>query len=777
MSTWSRALAFVVVLAFFLAHAQAEDEPKKDDGTKAEDTQPKKKTYGTRVGSGVGREQMWPAATAEEWKKPVLIQFQRTWEDARAISKQTGKPILCCINMDGEIASEHYAGVRYRQPEIAELYKPYVCVIASVYRHNPRDYDDQGRRILCPRFGSVTCGEHITIEPILYDKFLDGRRIAPRHIGVEDGEQEMYDVFYAWDTDSVFETIREGVVGRPPPTPLARGDMSLEEQVASPDVEDRRAVEQAYAEGSRAQREALLAAAATAGEQAPVELLRLALRGRDGQLVRRARQVLAGARGQGAVDLLVEQLAEPLEPDERDSLLAALEDMGEDSPRARTVAVVHRGLAGSSTAVDAAGWLASFEGEPVAEVEGPRDDARRSTDRQLVERQAEILASPDADAQLRLAEAFLATAWEETQGDEEYARLLYLDARRVADLAAELGAYGWRVDSLQAVAAWYLGQEEEARELAVAAVEGGLPTGTDDWNTMVTLALFAQARQEAIRAALRAKEPWPRDWIADVHATCLVLARHPHGTSEQIAAHHDFLRGLGAPGQARDVLEAGLARFPDDWGLHERLRRQVLVEEGVDALEAVYADRLTDPGADPVLGWYAAQASFVAAEFHRRAGHTAEAVAAYDRAIERFEADIAARPDARDGADHQVALALAGKARLAFEAGDDEAAVAGLVASFDRFAEAAATLDGLNLSPADTARTVRAHLAMLHAQEDADETPTAARLARLEAAMDALDPRLLQLPAYEKEVPPPSEDDPPKRQPRGVGRRQRLFGG
>ena len=87
-------------------------------------------------GLRIGREQMWPAPTAEDWKKPCLITWQRTWEDAQAVSKETGRPILVCINMDGEIASEHYAGVRYRQPEIAALYEPYVTVIASVYRHS-----------------------------------------------------------------------------------------------------------------------------------------------------------------------------------------------------------------------------------------------------------------------------------------------------------------------------------------------------------------------------------------------------------------------------------------------------------------------------------------------------------------------------------------------------------------------------------------------------------------------------------------------------------------
>ena len=96
------------------------------------------------------------------------------------LSQQTKRPILVCVNMDGEIASEHYAGVRYRDPEIAKLWEPYVCVMASVYRHTPRDHDDQGRRIPCPRLGHVTCGEHIAMEAVVYEKFLDGKRISPR---------------------------------------------------------------------------------------------------------------------------------------------------------------------------------------------------------------------------------------------------------------------------------------------------------------------------------------------------------------------------------------------------------------------------------------------------------------------------------------------------------------------------------------------------------------------------------------------------------------------
>src|SRR5688572_23916359 len=73
--------------------------------------------------------------TEEDWAKPCLITWQRTWEDALEVSRETRKAILICVSMDGEPASEHYAGKRYRDPAIAKLYEPYVCVIASVYRH------------------------------------------------------------------------------------------------------------------------------------------------------------------------------------------------------------------------------------------------------------------------------------------------------------------------------------------------------------------------------------------------------------------------------------------------------------------------------------------------------------------------------------------------------------------------------------------------------------------------------------------------------------------
>ncbi|HEX9794441.1 MAG TPA: hypothetical protein VGC54_10705 [Planctomycetota bacterium] len=702
---------------------------------------------------GLTREQMWPAPTAEDWAKPVRIVFQRSFEDAETVSKETGKAILVCVNMDGEIASEHYAGIRYRQPEIAKLYVPYVCVIASVYRHNPRDYTSAGERILCPRFGSVTCGEHITMEPIVYDRFLDDRRIAPRHIAVELDGKEIYDVFYAWDTDSVFAAIREGIENRPTPPEVLPRDRSLPDRVASRDLADRDAVEAAYRGGDRAIRLALLEAAAAQIQAAPIDLLRLGLADPDFELNTLAREALARADAPQAVDLITDTLGQLLEPAERQTLIDALVRIGASSPRARMLGAVHQGLAERSGAIDVEGWNRALEGgssyAPAAgwSALGAELDANSKLARAL----------PDsADARLALAESFLAMAVDpETvelrssnpRARSQHARLTLEDAQRTAREAEGLGASGWRVDAVQAIAAHYLGQPEKAQARAEAAVRA-LPTGAEGWNAMAVLAIFAGARQQAIATAVAAKEEWPPEWMSDVHATYSVLSHHPLCSDAQVTAHYDFLLGVAAKAPAEAVLDDGLRRFPDSWDLHERLRRAILARDGLDGLEPAYAARLAAADAPANLEWFTGYASLVTAGFHRRAGRYANARAAYDRAIAHYEQGILDNPATRENSDHYVALALAGRAHVAFEAADYARAVDDLLASFARKPDAAASHDGLGFSPVSTAKLLRARLLEAEATELAG---------RLQAALDALDPALLELPAYETIDVRPSE--------------------
>jgi tetratricopeptide (TPR) repeat protein len=712
------------------------------------------------IPQGSSRESMWYPPTAEDWQKPVLITFQRTFDDALRVSEETGKPILVCVNMDGEIASEHYAGVRYRDPEKARLYEPYVCVIASVYRHNPRDHDDEGRRILCPRFGSVTCGEHIWIEPIVYEKFLDGRRIAPRHIMVEQGKQEVFDIYYAFDTDSVFRTIQEHAREVPP---VPQTDLAIPERVASADVKDRIAVETAYAKGTAGERRTILQSVLSHSEIDHVDVLRLALFGLDLDLARIARQALAQSSSESAIDLIVEVLRTPLEAGERELLVAALDRLGREFPRAATLAAVHQGLSARSTEVDSAGWSTALTG-----AEYPAPTEWETLTQRVESQQRRLSAAPqDPATQVELAEAALSLAVDpktaqvlsqDTRTRSDYSALQFEDARTAALEAERLGAKGWRVEAVLALSSWYLGDRDEAWRRAEIAVRE-LPTGEPSWNAMGVLALFAQSRQRAILRAVREQTEWPRQWMADVHDTYDVLATHPFGADYHVVAHYDFLRRLGATAEAWRVIDRGLQRFPQSWMLHDRLRGRVLEEKGVAGLEEVYARLLEREDAGPEIEWYAGYAGLVAAEYHRRGGDRPQAEQAYTAAIAHFENAILSSPGSRDSSDHYVAMALAGKARCAFEGGDLERATRTLLAAFARKPEAASSLDGLNLSAIDTANVLRARLLADGRQDLANE---------LREGIDALDPRHLLLPAYEQDLP----GDPSNARRANRGRRQ-----
>ncbi len=725
-------LASLLFGALFLAPlALGEDEPP---------APAKKRTYGTRAGSGVGREGMWPAPTAEDWAKPCLLTFQRTWADAVAVSKATGKPILCCINMDGEIASEHYAGKRYRDPVIAELYKPYVCVIASVYRHTPRDHDDEGRRILCPRFGSVTCGEHIAIEPILFKKFLDGRRIAPRHIMVGLDGKEIYDVYYVNDTAGVFDAIRDGPDKVPPPkTDLVRGDRPILDRVGSRDVRDRAAVEQAYLAGNKALRAKLLAKAAEHADAAPLDLLRLGVRGLDVDMAKLARAALMKTTDAAATPLISDALQAPMEGSERDALIAALKRLGQGSSLARWLAGVHAGLSGGKGAVDPRAWAEAF-----GKGTYPAPRAREGgLDAQAEDEARAAYEHPDApEPRLAFAASTLELALETRRTyatnpnlGARIARHLYADARRAGLEAEKLGAKGWRVNAVIGLAAYYGGDRPEGYARAAAAMKD-LPPGDASWFSYAIVTVYAESRWKAIKKKVKANEPWQPQWLTDLHAAYAVLQQHPLGTDDQVVWHYEFLTWLGAHRKAGAVLRTGLGRFKTSVALHERLRARLLRRVGPAGLEAAYVKMRKDRPADTdALLPSAAAASVEAAQQYRRANRLREALAAYGRAIERYEQALAAGRLTKEAADAALALALAGRARTAYQLDDDAYALRDILASLTRSPDTAGTRDGMGVNPGETAQMLHARLVKRESEADA---------ARLQAALEKIDPELLR---------------------------------
>jgi hypothetical protein len=684
---------------------------------------------------------MWPAPTDADWAKPVLITWQRSWEDAVAVAKETGRAILVCINMDGEIASEHYAGVRYRQPEIAALYEPYVCVIASVYRHNARDFDDQGQRIPCPRFGGVTCGEHIAIEPGIFERFCDGQRVAPRHIMVEldasaAGMREVYDVYYRNDTASVFGDIKKGIDERPPaPAPKVRGDRPVVERVASRHVEDRQAVEKAYAGGDAAQRKALLEAAARHPDAAQLDLLRLAVFGLDPALSKSAREALTQTKDAGAAPLVAEALSVPLEAGERDKLIGTLKRLGETSVLARWLAVVHQGLDGKAPPVDPAGWA---DGKPPAYT--PAYEVG-SLPQHLEAKVHAARTSQDPVAQLEVSEAALQLALEAPStyaADPRRARLveraLLNDALQAAREAERLGAQGWRLEAAATLAAYYAGDLDAAYQRAERAMKV-LPAGDGTWSSMALLTVFAESRWKAIKKATKEKLDFPPEWLTDVHAAYAVLLKHPLGTEDQVLWHHDLMDWLGAGQQSERILTEGLKRWDASAALHARLRAHVLRTKGAHALEPVYDALRKGPDATPTMDAYAGLASTAVAEQYRRLRRPELALEAYQRAMAHWEE--AAKGDVRhaETARAAVALARAARARVLYQQGRDPEALEEMLAAFQGAPEAAGTRDGMGITPGETAQ-------MLYARLKTGGQAEAAQ--RLEAALRAIDPELLR---------------------------------
>ena len=113
------------------------------------------------------------------------IHWERNLADALALARAEGRPLLLAVNMDGESASDRIVREEYRDPKFVAATRNYVCVVASLFRHNPRDYDDACRRIPCPRLGCCPCGEHMALDPALCEQLLAaGKPVTPRQIAM-----------------------------------------------------------------------------------------------------------------------------------------------------------------------------------------------------------------------------------------------------------------------------------------------------------------------------------------------------------------------------------------------------------------------------------------------------------------------------------------------------------------------------------------------------------------------------------------------------------------
>ncbi len=656
----------------------------------------------------------WVRATEAQRAQPPLMAWQRSLEDAQALAAASGKPLLICVNMDGEPACESIAWYYYREPAFAALARGFVCVLASPDRRNPRDYDGRGRRIVDPKFGRLINWEHQSIEPTLYERYFNGRRVAPRHVGVSPSGEVLFDVFLVGDLSPVEEQLRtHGVLG---PLPAAEDEAAL---LASPDAAHRERLEAGFLLADAAERARLagLALDPARRTQHP-DLLRLALCDPDPAVAAAARAAVVAAPE--LVTPLLFGVAWRRAPTEqtRTAVVAAAEArlaaMSEDDEGAAQLAASVRGWRGLLASVDwldVDAWCARLAAADAAPIPSRTPDDLAALDVRIEQLEAGV-AADDGDGGLRLE---LAAANMEyaliRAADGKDPSFLLLDARSHAQAAAEVGAPRARASAYVAWSSYLLNELEAAAPAARDAVSG-LEEEAQTELACQALEVLAQCRTRDLYAAMSAGDEWPATWVAELAAVHRVLRAHPLATEAQLRAGLELLGQIDAGGVAVDAAVAAVARMPWSQTLHEQLRGAVLAGPGPRGMTPAYASLEIATDQRATVDWYQGLAELVAAEQLVRDREPVAALAGYVHSLASFDRAVAAAPAFADSAHHYQALAWAGSATLYGERGEWAAAAHAAARGLGLREATGDSEDGLGRTPRQRARDVLEQLAV-----------------------------------------------------------------
>lgn len=671
----------------------------------------------------------WPVATEADRAKPALVPWQRSLDDALALSQQTGRPLLVCVNMDGETASDALALVRYKDADFVELMRGFVPVLASPDRHTVRDRDDRGRRVVDPRFGRLVDSEHIDIEPLVYERYFDGNRVAPRHVGIAPDGSKLFDLYLLRSFAPLEEKLAQHGLAEsaaaPPSEPPLSDPAAL---LASPAAAHREAVEALFVTGTSIQQQSLARAAYEAGRATEQpELLWLALH-----------SPLAEVRTAGALELAenVERAPRELvgralaEPSARAAVIEALATKLAEEPWSARAIAAYEGLQSSSAFVDPQLWGIALAWAPATVPESADPDLVNAK----LARLDRLLSGEPENNELAMAftSSMLALADIEAQAGRN-PTFLYEDARAKAlEIAARTDAASdARPLALAAWAAHQLGDFEAAGQAAESALPHLLPwAGTP--LAARTLSILADVRLRKIYARIGADESFPASWVADFDACHAALREHPLDAAPDVVTWYDALGTLDVRLDQPEVLRRALARFPEDNDLHQRLRGWATWTGGAEALAEVYDDLELPADSEASWTWFEALAQFLAAERGLENGMRWHPFAreTYDASIASFEAAIALEPDYADTSLHYVALAHGALARIALEQSDLLRAAAHASAALAARPASAELEDGLGQTPADTAQRVYRALR----SEEALAEPREALRTALEAA-------------------------------------------
>ena len=665
-----------------------------------------------------------------------LMPWQRNLTDALALQKATGKPLLICVNDDGESASERLARQYYRNPEWVKLVEGFIPLIASPGQRMPRDYDDYGRRIQDRRFGRVLNSEIISGEPELYRRFFNGRRVAPRHIGVSKDGKILFDIYLTNDLEVITDNLRKH--GKPGALPAPKNE---DELWNSPDASYRAQLEKRFVDGGVGERIGMTLRA-LAGATVHVEILRMAVF--SGQRDVQSAAAIACARRPDAVPVeLLMSLYAVLDANEQSLLRPAFGRLGAGAtPKnsqamvARRLSRVFEGLAQPSRRFDVPRMRIASTLQAPASYKAPANDEIDALETRLTMLEQAMRQRPKdplvheaiAAASLRYARVRIA--------QKQDPSLLLQDVEAAAKAAGDRPV-------AQAYAAWaafLLSDFDKALAWSEAALPGlGAQLGAElgketlriycESKTRKLYSLIANENAAIGDAANGTKNAKPvselgGDWsaadVADLVAANEVQIAHPLADESTWHAYINVLGGLQAFGHQHEILRQALARFPVSGKLHEYLRDLILRDFGARALEGAYANFRAPRSLRPTVDWYAGLASLFAAERDVADQRSRAALGAYRRCIERFESSYAEQQGFRDSATHYMAFAYAGRARLLVAAGSLREAAAAIRNAIKIRPASAGSTDGLGKSPKQSASDILRALRSAGDEDEAD---------------------------------------------------------
>ena len=631
--------------------------------------------------------------------QPARIEWQRSLNDALAVQKETGLPLLVVVNMDGEVFNDRFAGQTYLEPAFVESTRGYVCVVASHDRHTQRDYDALGRRIECPRFPGCTCSEHKNIEPELFARFFNNTRNAPRHLGVSKEGKVLFDRFLDQSMDTAIEAIAQH---RGKPKDKQPGD-TLDELLTRRDAKGRRTLEQMYEKGDQALKRKILAAAATAKNE-PFDLLRIALRDDDHAIFHAAATALAAVATKDSLIDLEDALARTDEAAVAKALQTRLGEIGKTDKGTQRL---QAHFAENSDAKFAAPWrnewtAAAFDAS-----------SRESIEAVLDKCEAKLREKPDDDGvRLLMATAQAAGGCLLASTGQKGVEFWFEDSLRNAGkvtgqpLQAEAKA-------VTAIAAWMRGDGEAAqRALPQAIGASNSDRKPDAWLAATFLDVLVQATASAAYAKSTADAT--ANLGPELERTRLAMqlqAEHKTGTEAATLAGIRLFEHAGLRAKARQLLESLVKRFPTSPAVHECWRNRLLIDFGAEVMRKQYANFAASAADAASAQWFAGYASLVAGEQHTRDERNELAMKAYTDAIERFAKSAAANADFADNANHFAVLSYGGRAVLRQAAGDGAGAVEDLLRASELRPASLDENDGLQRKPRAIAGRVARELA------------------------------------------------------------------